>query len=158
MSQHPAPYIPFTIALFAAPVLLGDALLSLTALGEYASRFSSAGGGGLLMSIPAWFLVFWVLARRAALQGRHETRDHVFISLYANLATLVIYPAVLLIAELAGADITGFLAANMDGEDPPTALMAGFVVGGAGFFLGLFFMPILAVIFSKIARKLGAFG
>ncbi len=153
----------FVTCLLAAPIIFAIVPALFTMAGPYAARFGYVGNLSLFVSLPAWLTVFAWLTWRAAKRGETELRPYVMAGLAANAASLVIFPALILIAEGLGADLTGQLAqsfqeaqAASDAEQdefslPIAALFSGF----AAFFVGLFVLPVLAVLFGWLARTLG---
>ena len=151
--------ITFATCLFAAPLIFGAVLWLFGLGGEYLARFGQAGALALIVTLPAWFTAFAILAWRSAKAGKATTRDFVFLSLGANVASLVIYPVIVGLASLTGTyqraiQSAASLATDESGP-PPEPLEAAFFAGGVVFFLGLFFMPMLAGLFALVARKLG---
>jgi len=154
--------ITFITCLLAAPIIFSIVPALFTMGGAYLSRFGYVGNLSLFVSLPAWLTVFAWLAWRAAKRGETDIRPYVMAGLTANAASLVVFPALIFIAEGLGADLSGQLAesfteaqAASDTEQdqlslPVAALFSGF----AAFFVGLFVLPVLGVLFGWLARTL----
>lgn len=154
--------ITFVTCLLAAPIIFSILPALFTMAGPYASRFGYVGNLSLFVSLPAWLTVFAWLAWRAAKRGDTELRPYVMAGLIANAASLVIFPLIIFAAEGLGADLSGQLAESFETAQatkeaqqselslPSAALFSGF----AAFFVGLFVMPVLAVLFGWLARTL----
>lgn len=147
--------LTFATCLFAAPLIFGAAVWALGSGGEYLRRFAQVGAMGLLISLPVWFTVFAWLAWRAAKRGETETRHFVFASLGANIASLVLYPAVVGLTVMTGHYERAIEAVPDATELPPEPLTAALFAGGAAFFMGLFFLPVLAALFGWVGGMLG---
>jgi len=154
--------ITFVTCLLAAPIVFSIIPALFTMAGPYAARFGYVGNLSLFVSLPAWLTVFAWLAWRVAKRGDKSLRPYVMAGLAANAASLVIFPAVIFIAEALGADLSGKLtesfqdaqAANDAQQTELSLLSAGVFSGFAAFFVGLFVMPILAVLFGGLAKTL----
>ena len=148
--------LPFLIALFAAPALLGAAASLFALMGEYGTRFAVAGAFGLLAVLPAWFLVFPWLAWRDPLADGWKPR--VKTSLAANFASLVIYPALIMLLVATSSYETMFPAveagASTEFTENPVPRDAALISAIMAFMLGLVFMPMLAALFSWIEGRL----
>lgn len=154
--------ITFVTCLLAAPIIFSIVPALFTMAGPYAARFGYVGNLSLFVSLPAWLTVFAWLAWRVAKRREPELRPYVMAGLAANAASLAIFPALILLAEGLGADLSEQLAqsfqeaqAASDVEQdefslPIAALFSGF----AAFFVGLFVLPVLAVLFGWLARTL----
>jgi len=147
--------LPFLIALFAAPAILGAAASLFALMGEYGTRFAVAGAFGLLAVLPAWFLVFPWLAWRDPLADGWKPR--VKTSLAANFASLVIYPALIMLLVATGSYEAMFPAveagASTEFADNPVPRDAALISAIMAFMLGLVFMPMLAALFTWIERR-----
>jgi len=150
--------LPFLIALFAAPALLGAATGVFGLMGDYGSRFMLAGALGLIAVLPAWLTAYpWLAWRDPPAPGM---KPRVKAALSANFASLVIFPAIIMLLATTGAYDTVFAAGPSldvaaefpDVPSPRDAAIASAVVA---FMLGLVFMPVLAALFSWVERKLG---
>lgn len=154
--------ITFVTCLLAAPILFSIVPALFTMAGPYAARFGYVGNLSLFVSLPGWLLVFSWLAWRAAKRGETDIRPYVMAGLAANVASLLIFPVVIYLAEGLGADLSGKLAesfqqaqAKTDVEQDEFSLPVAAVFSGfAAFFVGLFVMPVLAVLFGWLARTL----
>lgn len=148
--------LAFFTALFAAPALLGVAVWAFSLMGEYAGRFSQAGALGLLVVLPAWFTAFAWLAWRDTVQGSIGLKSRVKAGLSANFASLMIFPALVLLASSSGTYME-LVQANSGavGEgEPATPRDAAIATAIVSFLLGLIFMPILAWIFEKVSARI----
>jgi len=148
--------LPFLIALFAAPAILGAAASLFALMGEYGTRFAVAGAFGLLAVLPAWFLVFPWLAWRDPLADGWKPR--VKTSLAANFASLVIYPALIVLLVATGNYEAMFPAAGTEGAvaefaENPVPRDAALISAIMAFMLGLVFMPMLAALFTWVERR-----
>ncbi len=154
--------ITFVTCLLAAPIIFATVPALFIMAGPYAARFGYVGNLSLLVSLPAWLSVFAWLSWRVAKRGETELRPYVMAGLIANAASLALFPAMILIAEGLGADLSGELsrsytkaqaASDVEQDEfslPVAALFSGF----AAFFVGLFVMPVLAVLFGWLANTL----
>ena len=154
--------ITFVTCLLAAPIIFSIVPALFTLAGPYAARFGYVGNLSLFVSLPAWLVVFAWLAWRVAKRGDVDLRPYVFAGLAANAASLVIFPILILVAEGLGADLSGKLAesfqdaqASNEVEQTELSLISAALFSGfAAFFVGLFVMPVLAVLFGWLARTL----
>lgn len=153
--------LPFLIALFAAPALLGAATSVFGLMGDYGSRFMLAGALGLIAVLPAWFTAYpWLAWRDPPAPGM---KPRVKASLAANFASLVIFPAIIMLLVTTGGydalfpPIDAQSAVEGGSEmfpDPPTPRDAAIAAAVVAFLLGLVFMPMLAALFSAVERRL----
>ncbi len=153
--------LSFLIALFAAPALLGLVIGGFSQLGDYGSRFGVAGGFGLLCVLPAWFTAYvWLAWRDPPAPGM---KPRVKTALAANFASLIIFPAIIML--LASTGVYGDLmtasdvAVTVEGSDTdfstlPNPREASIAAALSAFLLGLVFMPLLAAIFAWVERRL----
>lgn len=149
----------FVTCLLGAPVIFGLFTGLFELGGEYLARFAFVGRVGLLLCLPAWLTIYAWLAWRAAKRGETGVRPYVFASLGANVGSLVAYPLMIFVGEAMGGELSAKLHASVEatseaaGELSLTsaALLAGVIV----FFLGLFFLPVMAAIFGWLAGMLG---
>ena len=146
--------LTFATCLFAAPLLFGAAIWLLGSGGDYLRRFAQVGALGMIISLPVWFSVFAWLAWRAVKRGETETRHFVFASLGANIASLLIYPAVIGLAVVTGEYRRAVDSVPEGTELPPEPVQAALFAAGAAFVMGLFFLPVLAALFGWIAGLL----
>jgi len=154
--------ITFVTCLLAAPIIFSIIPALFTMAGPYAARFGYVGNLSLFVSLPAWLIIFSWLAWRVAKRGETELRTYVMAGLVANAASLVIFPIIIFIAEGLGADLSGKLAesfqeaqtANDAQQTELSLISAALFAGFAAFFVGLFVMPVLAVLFGWLARML----
>ena len=158
--------LPFLIALFLAPALLGLVIGGFSLLGDYGSRFGLAGALGLVSVLPAWFTAyFWLAWRDPPVPGM---KPRVKASLAANFASLVIFPAIIMalastgqydaiFADTAIADVA-VTAQEGTPEFPevPSPRDASIAAAVIAFLLGLVFLPMLAAIFAWVERKVGS--
>jgi hypothetical protein len=156
--------LPFVIALFAAPAALAAIAGIFFQLGDYGSRFGLAGTLGLIAVLPAWFTAYAWLAWRDTLQGPPGMKPRVKASLAANFASLLIFPALIVLSVWAGgyealfaSENTAVIVDGVEGALPeaPSPRDAGIASATVAFLLGLVFMPLLAAIFSWVERKVG---
>ena len=147
--------LPFLIALFAAPALLGAVTSLFGLMGDYGSRFMLAGALGLIASLPAWFTAYpWLAWRDPPAPGM---KPRVKAALAANFAALVIFPAIIVLLSATGGYDALFPVGETKGDlfpDPPSPRDAAIASAVVAFMLGLVFMPTLAAIFSWVERKL----
>lgn len=155
--------ITFVTCLLAAPIVFAIVPALFTMAGPYAARFGYVGNLSLFVSLPAWLTVFAWLAWRAAKRGETELRPYVMAGLAANAASLVIFPLIIFAAEGLGADLSGQLtesfqqaqASSETEQDELSLPVAALFSGFAAFFVGLFVLPVLAVVFGSLGRTLG---
>lgn len=152
--------LPFLIALFAAPAILGAATGVFGLMGDYGSRFMLAGALGLIAVLPAWFTAYPWLAWRDP--PRPGMKPRVKAALAANFASLVIFPAIIMLLAATGGyealfSNTGAETVTTGGDlpDAPTPRDAAIASALVAFLLGLVFMPVLAALFAWVERKLG---
>lgn len=153
--------LPFLIALFAAPAILGAAASVFGFMGDYGSRFMLAGTLGLLAVLPAWFTAYpWLAWRDPPVPGM---RPRVKAALSANFASLMIFPAIIMLMSALGSYETlfegGAAAIQDDGatalsEETPSPRDAAIASAVVAFLLGLVFMPMLAALFAWVERKI----
>ncbi len=147
--------LPFIIALLAAPALVGAAASVFGFMGDYGSRFMVAGGFGLVAVLPAWFLVYPWLAWRDPLSNGWKPR--VKSSLAANFASLVIYPAIIMLVVATDRYDVIFpaeeAAAGAEFSETPAPRDAALISAIMAFMLGLVFMPMLSALATWIERK-----
>lgn len=152
----------FITCLLAAPALFAIVPALFMLGGAYLARFGAVGNLSLLVSLPTWLTVFAWLAWRAAKRGETEIRPYVMAGLIANAASLVLFPALVFLAEGLGANLSGMLAdsfqeaqAASDIEQERVSLTTAALFSGfAAFFVGLFVVPVLGSIFGALAKKL----
>ena len=161
---HRANALAFGVALFGAPAAFGGIVWLMFQGSDYLGRFAAVGGAGLLLSLPVWFTVFAWLAWRSARRGHTEVKHFVFASLGANIASLVVWPALIglmVLTGLYGEAVTLDLSTLAQGlpegvdEEPPTPGEAMVGAAAVAFFMGLFFLPCLGALFGAIGRPLG---
>ena len=154
--------LPFLIALFAAPALLGLIVGGFSFLGDYGSRFGLAGALGLVSVLPAWFTAYaWLAWRDGRAPGM---KPRVKAALAANFASLVIFPAIIMLLAATGTYAEVFTAGDavavtvegsgVDLSGQPNPRDASIAAAIVAFLLGLVFMPILAALFAWVERRL----
>lgn len=150
--------LPFLIALFAAPAVFGALIWAFGLMGDYAGRFTLAGTLGLLAVLPAWLTAYpWLAWRDPPAPGM---KPRVKAALAANFASLVIFPAIIVLLYATGgydALFAGEAADAVAGGDPlavPSPRDAAMGAAIVSFLLGLVFLPVFAALFSWIEGRL----
>jgi len=156
--------LPFLIALFAAPAVLGAVTSIFGLMGDYGSRFMMAGALGMIAVLPAWFTAYvWLAWRDPPVPGM---KPRVKAALAANFASLVIFPALIMLLAATGSYETLFAdgAVPVTVQGGPSALSemppprdAAIAAAVVAFMLGLVFMPMLAALFAWVERMLVRF-
>lgn len=154
----------FALAFVLTPALWALLTYAMISGGTYLARFGQVAGMGLFFSLPAWALAFSWLAWKAAARERGG-RGFVMASLGANLITFPLWFIGVMAAPTFGLDLEAvitetqarILAENPSAGPPPSVGAMAALVGAVAFFMGLFFLPMLAAIFAPVGRLLKAF-
>jgi len=112
---------------------------------------------GMIAVLPAWLTAYpWLAWRDPPAPGM---KSRVKAALAANFASLVIFPAIIMLLAYTGGYDAVFPAgeavvADTEFPDAPPPRDAAIAAAVVAFLLGLVFMPMLAAIFAWVERKL----